>query len=145
MRIHTEIDIDAPADRVWDILTDFDAYPSWNPMIPNLRGELSVGSRLDFKISLNRRLKVPISVELVTADAPHELRWVGPTFTPLRRVLSGSHYFRIDSTDENHCRFSHGEDFEGLAIPAHWRRAEKAMTPLYAALNKAIKRRAEAH
>ncbi len=145
MRIHTEIDIEAPAERVWEILTDFAAYPSWNPMIPNLRGDLFVGSRLDFKISLNKRLKVPISVELVTADAPHELRWVGPSFTPLRRVISGSHYFKIDEIDDKRCRFSHGEDFEGLAMPARWRRAESAMTPLYAALNRAIKQRAEAH
>lgn len=143
MRIHTEIDIDAPADRVWEILTNFAEYPSWNPMIPKLTGQLSVGARLNFQISVNRRLKVPISVELITADAPRELRWVGPRFSPLRRILSGSHYFKIDEMDDARVRFTHGEDFEGLAIPTTWRRAEKAIAPMYAALNRALKHRAE--
>ena len=60
MRIHTEIDIDAPADRVWAILTDFASYPSWNPMIPRLSGQLSVGARLDFKLNLNSKIKETI-------------------------------------------------------------------------------------
>lgn len=144
MRIHTEIEIDAPAERVWSILTDFAAYPDWNPMIPRLKGDLSVGSRLDFRISINPRVKVPISVELICADAPHELRWIGPSFSPLRRLLSGSHYFKIEPIDDDHCLFRHGEDFEGLAVPSRWRRAETRLTPMYASLNRALKHRAEA-
>jgi uncharacterized protein YndB with AHSA1/START domain len=31
--LHTEIEIDASAERVWDILTDFASYPQWNPFI----------------------------------------------------------------------------------------------------------------
>ena len=33
LAISTAIDIDAPAARVWDVLTDFAAYPRWNPFI----------------------------------------------------------------------------------------------------------------
>ena len=144
MNIHTEIDIAAPAERVWEILTDFDDYPQWNPMIPRMRGELVVGAPLRFAITVNRRVNVPITAELVTAEAPHELRWVGPGYSPLRRVLSGSHYFVIEPIDDEHVRFSHGEDFTGLMLLGRWRRVEKALTPIYNALNRAIKRRAEA-
>src|SRR5208337_3854746 len=31
--IHTEIEINAPAEKVWKVLTDFAAYPEWNPFV----------------------------------------------------------------------------------------------------------------
>jgi uncharacterized protein YndB with AHSA1/START domain len=31
--LHTEIEIEASPDRVWKTLTDFAAYPDWNPFI----------------------------------------------------------------------------------------------------------------
>jgi uncharacterized protein YndB with AHSA1/START domain len=27
----TEVEIAAPPERIWEILTDFAAYPDWNP------------------------------------------------------------------------------------------------------------------
>jgi uncharacterized protein YndB with AHSA1/START domain len=29
--IHTEIEINSPAEKVWRVLTDFATYPEWNP------------------------------------------------------------------------------------------------------------------
>jgi hypothetical protein len=43
---HTEIEIDAEAERVWEVLTDFSSYHEWNPMIRRASGELQVGTRL---------------------------------------------------------------------------------------------------
>jgi uncharacterized protein YndB with AHSA1/START domain len=30
--IHTEIEINASAEKVWRVLTDFAAYSEWNPL-----------------------------------------------------------------------------------------------------------------
>ena len=45
--IETTTDIRAPAARIWSILTDFPAYPAWNPFITAAEGELVLerGSR----------------------------------------------------------------------------------------------------
>jgi hypothetical protein len=41
-----EIEIAAPAERVWESRTDFAAYRQWNPLVPRLDGGVRVGARL---------------------------------------------------------------------------------------------------
>jgi hypothetical protein len=36
--------IGASADTVWDVLTDFERYPEWNPSLPSIGGEPRPGS-----------------------------------------------------------------------------------------------------
>ena len=48
--LHTQIDIDAPAERVWDTLTNIAEYPTWNPFIPHVAGALTPGERLEVRI-----------------------------------------------------------------------------------------------
>src|SRR5215210_9363232 len=36
--LHSEIEINAPAQRVWEVLTDFASYPQWNPFIRRASG-----------------------------------------------------------------------------------------------------------
>ena len=38
--IHTEIEISASAERVWQVLTDLAAYHEWNPMIRLASGNM---------------------------------------------------------------------------------------------------------
>ncbi len=44
--IKTEIIINASKEKVWQVLTDFDKYPAWNPFIVSIKGELKVSTRL---------------------------------------------------------------------------------------------------
>lgn len=44
--LHTEIDVDAPSEIVWDILSDLERYTEWNPFIVSAVGEPAVGERL---------------------------------------------------------------------------------------------------
>jgi uncharacterized protein YndB with AHSA1/START domain len=49
--LHTEVVIDAQAEAVWAILTDFAAYPGWNPFIPRISGGLESGARLEVELA----------------------------------------------------------------------------------------------
>ena len=50
MELHSEIEIAAPAEIVWEILLDFEKYPDWNPFIRKISGEVRVGSVLEVYI-----------------------------------------------------------------------------------------------
>jgi uncharacterized protein YndB with AHSA1/START domain len=48
--LHSEIEIDAPAERVWHLITDFASYPQWNPFIRTISGPPTPGERLEVRI-----------------------------------------------------------------------------------------------
>ncbi|KAB7619358.1 SRPBCC family protein [Alkalilimnicola sp. S0819] len=48
--LHTEIEIDASAERVWAVLSDFASYPQWNPFIKSVAGEPQQGARLQIAV-----------------------------------------------------------------------------------------------
>jgi uncharacterized membrane protein len=44
--VETVVEITAPSSRVWGVLTDFSAYPEWNPFIRSVEGPLEAGRSL---------------------------------------------------------------------------------------------------
>jgi uncharacterized membrane protein len=51
-QLHTEIDVEAPAERVWEVLMDFASYPQWNPFIRNISSLPAPGSASKYASSL---------------------------------------------------------------------------------------------
>ena len=49
--LHTQIEIDACGERVWDTLTNTADYPTWNLFIPRITGTLASGERLEVRIA----------------------------------------------------------------------------------------------
>jgi uncharacterized protein YndB with AHSA1/START domain len=50
--IHTEIEIQTSDERVWDLVTDFDGFPNWNPFILRAEGKLETGGKLKVILQL---------------------------------------------------------------------------------------------
>lgn len=46
-QLYTEITIKATPEKVWAVLTDFSAYPSWNPFVKSIKGTPVVGRPID--------------------------------------------------------------------------------------------------
>lgn len=44
------VEVDAPAEVVWSVLTDFDRYGEWNPFISRCRADLTVGAPIDMTV-----------------------------------------------------------------------------------------------
>lgn len=86
-----ELDIAASPEVVWDVISDIEAWPSWNPDVKTARleGPLAVGSLFRWKAggaSLTSTLRV--------VDPPRELSWSGRT-----RGIRAIHIFRFEPSD----------------------------------------------
>lgn len=54
--IYTEVVINTSANKVWNILIDFENYPNWNPFITSIKGKLKKGNSIEV-LSLLQMLK----------------------------------------------------------------------------------------
>ena len=112
--ITTEIEIDASPERVWAVLTDFSAYPEWNPFVRTVEGQTVVGTRLKAYVKASKGLGMTIKPTVLVADPNRELRWLGRTLLP--GVFDGEHYFTIEALGSDRVRFTQGERFRGALV-----------------------------
>ena len=75
--IRTEIEVDAPVERVWRVLTDFQDFGEWNPFIVRAEGEPRRGERLAVTIRPPGRKATTFRPTVVAHEPNRELRWLG--------------------------------------------------------------------
>lgn len=137
-RIDTGIFIAAPPERVWEVLTDFAAYPEWNPFIESITGRPEPGERLTVRINAGgtRHIFKPVVLQ---ASAPRRLRWLGRLGLP--GLFDGEHDFGL-KPEQGGTRLSHAESFQGFMVPLLWRELEPATRAGFEATNRALQARA---
>ena len=138
--IRSEIEIEAPPEMVWDVLMDFESYPSWNPFILWVNGRAELGSKL------KARLEPPGSRGMtfrptVTTLKPHStFGWLGRLGVP--GVFDGAHRFELEPLDGRRTRFIQSERFDGiLAGPLKRSIRDRTLTG-FEAMNRALAERA---
>jgi hypothetical protein len=141
-QLHTEIEIDAPAKRVWELLTDFASYPQWNPFIRQISGRLAPGEHLRARLEPPGGRAMTFKPKVLRAEPNRELRWLGHLLLP--GVLDGEHSFTIEPLEENHVRFVQREAFKGLLVPLFARSLESNTQRGFEEMNHALKELAEA-
>ena len=74
--IRTEIEIAAPPTKVWSILTDFNNWKDWNPIINQASGTASLGSELSMTMRGEDGKDGPKYMPIVTNfEEPKFFRW----------------------------------------------------------------------
>src|SRR5919199_2888663 len=114
-RLHTEIEIHAPAERVWELLTDFAAYPQWNPFIRNISGRPVAGERLEVRLEPPGGRGMTFKPRVLDAESERELRWLGRLLVP--GLFDGEHSFTIEALEDDRVRFAQREVFRSLLVP----------------------------
>ena len=72
--VRAEVEIDAPIERVWKILTDIDRYADWNPFTPHVETSLRIGAPVRMQVRLIGK-QLMNRTEFVTRNEPHTLGW----------------------------------------------------------------------
>lgn len=108
------VEIEAPAERVWDILVDFERYKEWNPFTTRVDATLDIGSPVMLHVKLGRlKRKQPEVIE--TVEPPHLLAW-GVTMGA-RFLLIARREQRLEVLSETRCRYLTTDATTGLLTP----------------------------
>ncbi|WP_396610977.1 SRPBCC family protein [Haloferax sp. S1W] len=72
----TSIEIDAPPERVWDVLVDFDHYHEWNPFM-RVAGRPNEGATLTVHLMPPGGRESVFEPDVTHCEKHRELRWLG--------------------------------------------------------------------
>lgn len=135
------IEIEAPAERVWQVLTDFGRYPEWNPFLRSVEGSVLKRGRLKVTLQPDGRKPLHYRPRVVTLRPPRELRWTARL--PVPGLLRGEHRFVVERLDDRRSRLIHEKRVRGLLVPFMRRRLEGPVKRGFEAMGLALKRTAE--
>jgi hypothetical protein len=139
-RISHTIEIAAAPAEVWAVLADTDAFPSWNPFIRKLEGELRTGAKLEVKIQPPGRRVSTFRPTVLAAEPGRELRWLGRLGIP--GIFDGEHILRLHPTPAGGTRFTQEERFSGILVRPFGGAVDSTERG-FEQMNQALKARAE--
>ena len=105
VRSSRSIQVEAPPEVVWDVLTGFADWPKWNPDVKSMSfdGPLEPGSTFRWKSGPGT-----IVSTLEEVDPPRRVRWRGRTMS-----IAALHEYRLEPRDGG-TRVETEETFSGL-------------------------------
>lgn len=137
----TTFRVNASPDRVWEILTDFDRWPEWNPSIPSIEGEARLGSTVAMTLAMPGRPSASVKATLTEVVPERRLVWDGTLGAKV--LFAGHREFLIEPQPDETVLFTHVEDVSGVLFPLFRAFMGGAIQSHHQNLNTALKARAE--
>ncbi len=135
-----EIELKAPAEQVWQLLTDLEKYSEWNPLLYRGVGKVEPGEIIE--VSAKTASKDMKFICKVTEVEPyHKFAWKFHVIHPF--LFRGLHIFQLESIDERTVRFIDREQFEGLLLPTQAKDLETNRLSAMIEMGNALKKRVE--
>lgn len=113
-KIRTEIIIHATAEKVWQVLTDFESHPGWNPFIISIKGEKKVGGNITVSLKPPGGGAMTFKPVVLRFEPGREFRWKGTL--GMKGIFDGEHFFILEKLSDHQIKFIHGENFSGLLV-----------------------------
>lgn len=140
--VRTHIEIDAPPSIVWEVLTDFPNYPTWNTFITRIEGDAAKNEKLKVTIQRSRQNPMSFNPTVLEAKVNRELRWLGRVL--FSGIFDGEHFFELESLGNGRrTKFTQGEMFTGVAVDYFARNLIVDLEEDFGKMNTALKSRAE--
>jgi hypothetical protein len=139
--LRSQIEIGVHAERVWQVLTDFAAYPEWNPFIRRVNGRPEVGEQLVVRMRPSGSKGITFRPTVMEVDPNRQLRWLGHLLVP--GLFDGEHIFEIEELDRDRVLFIQREIFKGLFVPLLARSLDRDTQRGFEEMNRALRERAE--
>jgi len=139
--LRSEIVIDAPSERVWNILTDLDRFPEWNPFIRRASGRIETGARLKVTLHPSGGRATTFKPSVLKVEPNKELQWQG--HLGIQGLFDGQHIFELRSLGDARMLFVQRERFGGILLPFLTGMLKNETARGFNEMNQALKSRAE--
>lgn len=139
--IKTEILINASPEKVWAIFSDFENYPTWNPFIKSLTGQVKVGDKVHVTIQPYDSKPMSFKPKILAFETKKEIRWLGRLL--FGGLFDGKHQFELIDNGNGTTTFKQSELFKGILIPFFSKKKMENTRKGYEAMNQKLKELAE--
>ena len=139
--LFTEIEINASSDKVWEVLTDFESYPEWNPFVRELKGDVQVGKRIETVLQPPNQKGMTFRPRVIKLVPRREFRWHG--ILGFRGLFDGEHIFELHPSEPRKVRFVQREVYKGILAPMILKNIAVNTQAGFEQMNRALKERCE--
>ena len=116
--VRTErIQINAPIDLVWGILTEIGKYGEWNPFTPEIQTDFKIGSPARLRVRMGP-MRMRITETVCAVEKPRLIAWT-KTFGA-RWFLVATRRQILEPVDEASCTYYNADQLTGLFAPVVW-------------------------
>jgi hypothetical protein len=139
--VEYRLGVQAPAEIVWEVVSDFDSWKEWNPLYRKAEGQMKIGTALTLEQHLPGE-PAKVITPIVQDWVPYEqLHWrskrIGGFVTAIR-------YIEIENMGPENATFSNGELFMGLLLRFVSRDERRKLRIAFTQMGEAVRDRAEA-
>ncbi len=139
--IDRTLEIDAPVDVVWNVLTDFSRYGEWNPFVPEAKCDLRPGGAIEMQVKL--RDKPQFQREWVNSVTPGKTFSYSMKAVPLG-ALRSERVQTLESMGPGKTRYISHFEIAGWLQPLVTRTFGDGMRKGFEGMALGLKRQAEA-
>lgn len=139
VKIVTSIEIDAPHDVVWAVLTDFDALPEWSSGLQGLAGDFREGGAVTATFrAFGRNQKYEHTLAFFEEGA--QFGWSDRA----TGMFTDRHIYRVEPLPHGRTLFTQSDEPQGGVLRFMGGQIARQTVKLYQAFNRELKERAEA-
>jgi hypothetical protein len=137
LEIKTSILINASPSQVWQQLISFESYPTWNPFIKEISGDLFLGSRIKVTIQASRSSTMTFKPLVSELEQQRVLSWLG--HLGIKGFFDGLHKFELIAGRDGRTQLIHSEQFTGFLVPFFKKQLQTNTTSGFEAMNQCLK------
>ncbi|MEM7654745.1 MAG: SRPBCC domain-containing protein [Bacteroidota bacterium] len=138
--VFTQIEIAAPREKVWAVLTDFERMPEWSSSFQGIKGDFREGGKATsrFKAPLGKK-NMEFEHTIIEFEEGVSFGWSDP----LMMGMSDHHLYRLEELPNGNTLFIQTDGVEGGATHFMGRLVTHNMKSMYLTFNQELKARVE--
>jgi len=134
--ISTSININSDIKTVWNTFTQFESYPEWDSFIKSVKGNVTVGEKINIEME-----GMKFAPKVLSFEKEKELVWLGKL--GISGIFDGKHSFRFEENPDGTTTFIHEEHFFGILVLFSKKNLRTKITGGFKRWNETLKEKSE--